>query len=51
MWDDSAARARVDLPDWVTWGLTFSLWTAIVLTIWSGVGYVVAATRMLRDAE
>jgi CDP-diacylglycerol--glycerol-3-phosphate 3-phosphatidyltransferase len=51
MWYDSAARALVDLPDWVTWGLTFSLWTAIVLTIWSGVGYIVAATRMLRDAE
>jgi CDP-diacylglycerol--glycerol-3-phosphate 3-phosphatidyltransferase len=51
MWYDSAAHDLVDLPDWVTWGLTSSLWIAIVLTIWSGVGYIVAATRMLRDAE
>jgi CDP-diacylglycerol--glycerol-3-phosphate 3-phosphatidyltransferase len=51
MWYDPAARALPDLPSWVTWGLQISLWTAIVLTIWSGVGYIVAATRMLRDAE
>jgi CDP-diacylglycerol--glycerol-3-phosphate 3-phosphatidyltransferase len=51
MWYDATPRALVDLPSWVTWGLTVSLWTAIVLTIWSGVGYIVAATRMLRNAE
>jgi CDP-diacylglycerol--glycerol-3-phosphate 3-phosphatidyltransferase len=51
MWYDAAARALIDLPSWVTWGLTVSLWTAIVLTIWSGVGYIVAATRMLRHAD
>ena len=36
------------LPAWVTWGLDVSLWTAIVLTIWSGVGYIVSATRVLK---
>jgi CDP-diacylglycerol--glycerol-3-phosphate 3-phosphatidyltransferase len=51
MWYDAAARELPHLPSWVTWGLQVSLWTAIVLTIWSGVGYIVAATRMLRDAE
>jgi CDP-diacylglycerol--glycerol-3-phosphate 3-phosphatidyltransferase len=51
MWYDAAAREFVDRPTWVPWGLQISLWTAIVLTIWSGVGYIVAATRMLRDAE
>jgi CDP-diacylglycerol--glycerol-3-phosphate 3-phosphatidyltransferase len=50
MWYDVDARALVDLPSWVTWGLNISLWTAIVLTIWSGIGYIIAATRMLREA-
>lgn len=50
MWFDVDARALVDLPSWVTWGLNISLWTAIVLTIWSGIGYIIAATRMLREA-
>lgn len=33
---------------WMTWTLLISLWTAIVLTIYSGVGYVFSAVRMLR---
>jgi CDP-diacylglycerol--glycerol-3-phosphate 3-phosphatidyltransferase len=51
MWYDSTTHTLVDLPAWVSWGLVASLWTAIVLTIWSGVGYIVSATNMLRDAE
>ncbi len=48
---DAASRTLVGLPAWNAWGLKISLWTAIVLTVWSGVGYIGAAARMLRDAE
>jgi CDP-diacylglycerol--glycerol-3-phosphate 3-phosphatidyltransferase len=51
MWYDGEARTLVDLPAWVAWGLAVSLWTAIVLTIWSGVGYVMSAARMLRGHD
>jgi CDP-diacylglycerol--glycerol-3-phosphate 3-phosphatidyltransferase len=51
MWYDAATHRLVDLPNWVPWGLHSTLWIAIVLTIWSGVGYIAAATRMLREAE
>lgn len=48
---DAASRALPGLPAWNAWGLEISLWTAIILTVWSGVGYIGAAARMLRDAE
>jgi CDP-diacylglycerol--glycerol-3-phosphate 3-phosphatidyltransferase len=48
MWYNASARALVDLPAWVTWGLAVTLWTAIVLTVYSGIEYVVAAARMIR---
>jgi CDP-diacylglycerol---glycerol-3-phosphate 3-phosphatidyltransferase len=51
MWYDGKTHALVNLPAWVSWGLTVSLWTAIVLTIWSGVGYVMTAARMLRGHD
>jgi CDP-diacylglycerol--glycerol-3-phosphate 3-phosphatidyltransferase len=51
MWYDAATQRLVDLPSWVPWGLQSTLWIAIVLTIWSGVGYIAAATRMLREAD
>jgi CDP-diacylglycerol--glycerol-3-phosphate 3-phosphatidyltransferase len=51
MWYDASSRELVQLPAWVMWGLTISLWTAIVLTIWSGVGYIRSATRLLREAD
>ncbi|MEX0866380.1 MAG: CDP-diacylglycerol--glycerol-3-phosphate 3-phosphatidyltransferase [Pirellulales bacterium] len=35
--------------DWMTWTLLISLWGAIVLTLYSGVGYVFSAVRMLRQ--
>jgi len=35
-------------PDWLTISLHVLVWTAIVLTIYSGWGYVQAALRMLR---
>ncbi len=48
MWYDAATRTLVDLPAWVTWGLTATLWPAIVLTIYSGVEYMIAAAKMVR---
>ena len=36
-------------PDWLTYTLHAMVWTAIVLTIYSGWGYVQAALRMLRQ--
>ena len=38
------------LPDWIHYGLVASLWIAIVLTVWSGIGYVTAAWSMIREA-
>lgn len=39
---------EVSPPDWVTWGLKASVWTAVALTVYSGVTYVIAAVRLLR---
>ncbi len=39
------------LPAWISTGLTITLWLAIVLTIYSGVDYIWAAWRVLREAE
>jgi CDP-diacylglycerol---glycerol-3-phosphate 3-phosphatidyltransferase len=50
MWYDAATRTLVNLPDWVTWGLNGTLWIAIVLTVWSGIGYITAAWSMIREA-
>jgi CDP-diacylglycerol--glycerol-3-phosphate 3-phosphatidyltransferase len=33
---------------WVTWGLKSLVWSAMVLTVYSGVTYVIAAVRLLR---
>jgi CDP-diacylglycerol--glycerol-3-phosphate 3-phosphatidyltransferase len=35
-------------PDWVTNGLVIVVWAAVVLTVYSGVEYVIAAIRLLR---
>jgi CDP-diacylglycerol--glycerol-3-phosphate 3-phosphatidyltransferase len=35
-------------PEWLVWALSIAVWLAVVSTIYSGVGYVVAAVRMLR---
>lgn len=34
---------------WVCWLLGISVWSAVVLTVYSGIGYVVAAVRLLRS--
>jgi CDP-diacylglycerol--glycerol-3-phosphate 3-phosphatidyltransferase len=35
-------------PTWVTTGLDIVVWAAVVLTVYSGVEYVIAAVRLLR---
>ncbi len=36
-------------PDaWVIWGLTLSVWCAMILTVYSGLAYVFAAVRLLK---
>jgi len=38
----------VQAPDWCSWLLAVSVWSAVVLTVYSGVGYIVAAVKLLR---
>jgi CDP-diacylglycerol--glycerol-3-phosphate 3-phosphatidyltransferase len=35
-------------PEWLVWSLAGAVWLAVASTIYSGVGYVVAAVRILR---
>jgi len=44
-----AAGVSPDVP-WWCWGLlVVSTWTAVVLTVYSGIGYVIAAVRLVRQ--
>jgi CDP-diacylglycerol--glycerol-3-phosphate 3-phosphatidyltransferase len=36
-------------PGWLAYSLLASVWLAVVTTVYSGVGYIVAAVRMLRS--
>jgi CDP-diacylglycerol--glycerol-3-phosphate 3-phosphatidyltransferase len=45
-WAD--AHAGSPLLAWLRWLVVASVWSAVVLTVYSGVGYVVAAVRLLR---
>jgi len=36
--------------DWCWWLLVVSVWSSVVLTVYSGVGYIFAAVRLLRGA-
>ncbi len=38
------------LPPWLYWSLVTSVWGAVLLTVYSGAGYVVAVFKYLRDA-
>lgn len=38
----------VDAPPWCCWLLGALIWSAVVLTVYSGVGYIVAAVKLLR---
>ena len=44
-------RATVGARDWVLWPMVASIWIAMLLTIYSGLVYVVAAVKMLQRAE
>ncbi|MBN2473455.1 MAG: CDP-diacylglycerol--glycerol-3-phosphate 3-phosphatidyltransferase [Pirellulales bacterium] len=46
--DVEQGRFVVDAPPWCDWLLLVSVWSAVVLTVYSGVGYVVAAVKLLR---
>ena len=35
-------------PEWTTWALRITVWTAVLMTIYSGWGYVQTAMRLLR---
>ncbi len=50
-YDADMRTLSATLPQWISWGLVASLWIAIVLTIWSGVGYMQAAWKTIREAE
>ncbi len=43
-----APGASPDAPIWVWIPLVSSIWIAVILTVYSGIGYVVAAVRILR---
>ncbi len=36
-------------PSWITWSLVVLVWLAVLSTIYSGLGYVVHASRLLRS--
>ena len=38
-----------DLPPWLAWTVLLSAWLAVLSTIYSGAGYVIAAAKMLRS--
>lgn len=35
-------------PEWLVWSLAAAVWLAVASTIYSGVGYIIAAVRILR---
>lgn len=39
---------KTTVPIWIVWLLIASLWSAVLLTVYSGAGYVVAAVKLLR---
>ncbi len=45
---DVGGIRTVDAPLWCCGLLAVSVWSAVVLTVYSGVGYVVAAVKLLR---
>jgi len=50
-YDPDARALSPEMPTWIAQGLTVTLWAAIALTVYSGVVYIVAAWRMVRDAD
>jgi CDP-diacylglycerol--glycerol-3-phosphate 3-phosphatidyltransferase len=50
MYYDAAAQSVASTPAWIANGLVATLWLAIGLTVYSGMGYLWAASKMLRGA-
>jgi CDP-diacylglycerol---glycerol-3-phosphate 3-phosphatidyltransferase len=50
-YDPDTQSLASSLPAWISTGLTVTLWLAVVLTIYSGVDYIWAAWRVIRDAD
>ena len=48
---DFTLRKLVGEPEWNWWGLQIFLWTAVALTVYSGIEYVSAAMRMIRESD
>lgn len=40
----------IDAPAWIYWSMVVSIWSAVLLTVYSGVAYVQVAARLLRDS-
>lgn len=49
--DSAAAAWRTTPPEWMSRGLVIVVWAAVVLTVYSAVGYVQAALVRLRQAD
>ncbi len=45
---DSVAATPEDVPSMLSVLVAVSIWSAVMLTIWSGVGYIIAAARMVK---
>ncbi|MEQ8785881.1 MAG: CDP-diacylglycerol--glycerol-3-phosphate 3-phosphatidyltransferase [Pirellulaceae bacterium] len=43
----AASTSEADLPPWLLWSLVVSVWLAVGSTVYSGVGYLIAAGRYL----
>lgn len=41
-------RGGANLPAWLAWSLVVSVWLAVLSTVYSGVGYIIAAVKYLR---
>jgi CDP-diacylglycerol--glycerol-3-phosphate 3-phosphatidyltransferase len=44
-------KKGAELSPWLYWSVVTAVWSAVVLTIYSGVGYVAAALKFLREAD
>jgi CDP-diacylglycerol---glycerol-3-phosphate 3-phosphatidyltransferase len=38
-------------PDWVRWTMIVSVWAAVVSTVYSGLAYIVVASRLVRSSR
>jgi CDP-diacylglycerol--glycerol-3-phosphate 3-phosphatidyltransferase len=45
------AVVKSEPPAWVWWLLVISLWSTVILTVYSGLVYIVAAARLLRSSR